>query len=141
MATNGQEESRRLQDFVRRVGDLREVFGPVDIRYEWSLAVIQAAWELVLEAARDLTRRGHAEFSRAQLLDEVLRRDPSRVPQSLGPVIQGNDGQRVRRSAKPVWHTVGAHRTRSLPTAHPVVGAHTFSPAVGGAGNTLRSSA
>jgi len=89
VATNGQEESRRLQDFVRRVGDLREVFGPVDIRYEWSLAVIQAAWELVLEAARDLTRRGHAEFSRAQLLDEVLRRDPSRVPQSLGPVIQG----------------------------------------------------
>ncbi|MEU2612140.1 DUF6884 domain-containing protein [Micromonospora sp. NPDC007271] len=43
----------------------------------------------MLAAARDLTRRGHTEFSRAQLLDEVMRRDPARLPQSLGPVIQG----------------------------------------------------
>nr|WP_319462729.1 DUF6884 domain-containing protein [Micromonospora sp. RTP1Z1] len=44
---------------------------------------------MVLDAARDLTRRGHTEFTRAQLLDEVMGRDPSRLPQSLGPVIQG----------------------------------------------------
>lgn len=49
----------------------------------------QPAWELVLDAARGLASRGHAEFSRAQLLDEVMRRDPGRLPQSLGPVIQG----------------------------------------------------
>jgi hypothetical protein len=48
-----------------------------------------AAWELVLEAARSFTTRGLAEFTRAQLLDEVRRRDASRRPESLGPVIQG----------------------------------------------------
>jgi uncharacterized HhH-GPD family protein len=48
-----------------------------------------AAWELVLEAAKSLTTRGLVEFTRAQLLDEVRRRDASRRPDSLGPVIQG----------------------------------------------------
>jgi uncharacterized HhH-GPD family protein len=48
-----------------------------------------AAWELVLEAGRSLTARGLVEFTRAQLLDEVRRRDASRRPDSLGPVIQG----------------------------------------------------
>ena len=48
-----------------------------------------AAWELVLEAAKSLTTRGLVEFTRAQLLDEVRRRDASRQPESVGPVIQG----------------------------------------------------
>jgi hypothetical protein len=48
-----------------------------------------ATWELVLEAARALTTRGMAEFSRASLLDEVRRLDPRRRPDSIGPVIQG----------------------------------------------------
>jgi hypothetical protein len=48
-----------------------------------------AAWELVLEAAKSLTARGLVKFTRAQLLDEVRRRDASRRPESLGPVIQG----------------------------------------------------
>lgn len=51
-------------------------------------AVTTAAWELVLEAARLLTTRGLAEFTRAQLLDEVWLRDSGRRPESLGPVIQ-----------------------------------------------------
>jgi hypothetical protein len=49
----------------------------------------KSAWELVLEAAESLTTRGLVEFTRAQLLDEVRRRDASRRPESLGPVIQG----------------------------------------------------
>ena len=48
-----------------------------------------AAWELVLEAAESLTTRGLVEFTRAQLVDEVRRRDASRQPESVGPVIQG----------------------------------------------------
>lgn len=55
----------------------------------WRDSISRPAWELVLEAARSLTARGLVEFTRAQLLDEVMRRDPSRLPQSLGPVIQG----------------------------------------------------
>ena len=45
----------------------------------------RATWELVLEAARALTTRGMAEFSRASLLDEVRRLDPHRRPDSIGP--------------------------------------------------------
>lgn len=49
----------------------------------------RANWELILEAARELTTRGMREFTRASLLDEVRRLDPHRRPESLAPAIQG----------------------------------------------------
>ncbi|MBO4140358.1 hypothetical protein J5U46_09410 [Micromonospora tulbaghiae] len=48
----------------------------------------QPAWQLILTAARQLTTH-KLDFSRAELIDEVQRLDPTRHPQSLGPVIQG----------------------------------------------------
>lgn len=49
----------------------------------------RAAWELVLEAATELSAGGRNRFTRAALLAEVRRRDPSRRDESIGPVIQG----------------------------------------------------
>ncbi|WP_431728917.1 DUF7669 domain-containing protein [Verrucosispora sp. TAA-831] len=48
----------------------------------------QPASQLILTAARHLAKH-KLDFSRAELIDEVQRRDPTRHPQSLGPVIQG----------------------------------------------------
>ncbi|MEU8085749.1 DUF6884 domain-containing protein [Micromonospora sp. NPDC049101] len=48
----------------------------------------QPAWQLILTAARQLTK-DKIDFSRAELIDEVQRLHPTRHPQSLGPVIQG----------------------------------------------------
>jgi len=44
---------------------------------------------LVLEAAAALSAAGGGRFTRAALLAEVRRRDPSRRDESVGPVIQG----------------------------------------------------
>lgn len=46
------------------------------------------AWVLILDAARELGSGG-AEFSRAAIVEAVQRRDPTRRPESLGPVLQG----------------------------------------------------
>ncbi|MEE6258002.1 DUF6884 domain-containing protein [Plantactinospora sonchi] len=48
----------------------------------------QPAWQLILTAARQLTKHKF-DFSRAELIDEVQRLDPTQRVQSLGPVIQG----------------------------------------------------
>ncbi|MEU7961338.1 DUF6884 domain-containing protein [Micromonospora humida] len=48
----------------------------------------QPAWQLILTAARQLANR-KPTFSRAELITEVRRFDPTRRPASLGPIIQG----------------------------------------------------
>ncbi|MFI7514089.1 DUF6884 domain-containing protein [Micromonospora echinofusca] len=48
----------------------------------------QPAWQLILTAARQLAKH-KLDFSRAELIDEVQRLDPTRHPHSLGPVIRG----------------------------------------------------
>jgi hypothetical protein len=46
-------------------------------------------WELVIEAAEDLTRRGVTPFELQTLIRAVQDRDPSRSRQSIQPIIQG----------------------------------------------------
>lgn len=48
----------------------------------------QPAWQLILTAARQLAYR-KPTFSRAELMTQVQRFDPTRRPASLGPIIQG----------------------------------------------------
>ena len=46
-------------------------------------------WELVIEAAEDLTRRGLTPFELQTLIRAVQARDPGRSRQSIQPIIQG----------------------------------------------------
>jgi hypothetical protein len=46
-------------------------------------------WQLVLEAAEELTRIGQSPFRRAVLVERVRALDPDRLDSTLGPVIQG----------------------------------------------------
>lgn len=47
------------------------------------------AWELLLDAAKQLSGEGESQFTRAQLIERVRRVDPSRHRATLDPIIQG----------------------------------------------------
>ena len=47
------------------------------------------SWQLLFECAVKLTQAGRTPFSRKQLIDCVHKTDPSRLSDSLNPVIQG----------------------------------------------------
>ncbi len=46
-------------------------------------------WELIVEVAEDLTRRGQTPFEMRTLIREVQRLDPSRDRGSIQPIVQG----------------------------------------------------
>lgn len=91
----------------------------------------QTAWQLILTAARQLATH-KLDFSRAELIDEVQRLDPTRYPQSLGPVIQGMTRDTTGGPTSPcgtplirVGHgrytLADSSRSPSSPTAPPVI--------------------
>ncbi|GAB3171877.1 hypothetical protein GCM10027259_07710 [Micromonospora palomenae] len=91
----------------------------------------QPAWQLILTAARQLAKH-KLDFSRAELIDEVQRLDPTRHPQSLGPVIQGMTrdttsgppspcGTPLIRVGRGRYTLVDSSRLSPSPTAQPTI--------------------
>lgn len=46
-------------------------------------------WQLILYCAEELTARGDSPFTRKQLIECVQTKEPSRLPGTINPVIQG----------------------------------------------------
>jgi Family of unknown function (DUF6884) len=99
--------------------------------------VDRPTWSLILDAARELGAGG-AEFTRAAIVDAVIRRDPRRRADSIGPVLQGMTRNAAGGPPSPCGKPLervshGWYRMAEAPVVTPAPQARVNAPASGGA--------
>src|SRR5438477_11460089 len=97
---------------------------------------LRATWQLVVEAAEQLTARGRATFKLSELVTEVQHADPARGRTTIQPVVQGMTANAGMGPASPCGKVLvrvehGYYKLRGATETAPIV-SHTPRPCVVG---------